>query len=172
MGWTSYRIDKNETIDQTMRREFTQSSQGGTRSAWDVIHSATVGAVWYAAIRRTDYDTSTPDGSTRERVTYYGAVCLTQRKTPKGSDRTEFFYKDMDESVMPYYFDCPARILDFLDTHAPVTEGNAQAWRARCRQRLAEKNQRNKERKHEQREARARFLAFMREHVQIINVKG
>jgi hypothetical protein len=171
MGWTSYRINKRETIDQTLRQEFTQSSQGGARSAWDVMHSATVGAVWYAAMRRTDYDTSTPDGSTRERVTYYGMVCLTERRTPKGSDRTEFAYKDMDESMLPFYFDCPARILDFLDTHAPVTEGNALAWRARCRQRLAEKNQRNKERKQAHQQARARLQAFIRDHVQIIHIK-
>ena len=172
MGWTSYTIDKRATIDQTLRQEFTQSSQGGTRAAFDVIHSATVGAVWYAAMRQTTYDTSTPDGSTRERVTYYGLVCLTQRRTPKGSDRTEFFYKDMDETALPFYFDCPARILDFLDTHAPVTEGNAQAWRAGCRRKLAEKNQRNKERKQAHQQARARLQAFIRDHVRIIHIGG
>lgn len=171
MGWTSYRINKSATIDQTLRQEFTQSGNN-TRPAWDVMQSATVGAVWYAAMRRTDYDTSTPDGSTRERVTYYGMVCLTERRTPRGSDRTEFAYKDMDETMLPFYYDCPARILDFLDTHAPATEGNAQAWRARCRQRLAEKNQRNKTRKQAHQEARARLQAFIRDHVKIIHIGG
>lgn len=165
MGWTSYTIDKRATIDQTLRQEFTQSTQGGTRSGWHVVESATVGSVWYAAIAHTTQDTSAPDGSTRERVTYYGLVCLTQRKTPRGSNRTEFFYKDMDETALPFYFDCPARILDFLDTHAPVTEGNAQAWRAGCRQRLAEKNQRNKERKQELRRARTILQAFIHRHI-------
>lgn len=165
MGWTSYTIDKRATIDQTLRQEFTQSTQGGTRSGWHVAQSATVGSVWYAAIAHTTQDTSTPDGSTRERVTYYGLVCLTQRKTPRGSNRTEFFYKDMDETALPFYFDCPARILDFLDTHAPVTEGNAHAWREGCRRKLAEKNQRNKERKQELRRARTILQAFIHRHI-------
>lgn len=172
MGWTSYTIDKRQTIDQTLRQEFTQSTQGGNRSGWHVVESATVGGVWYAAIAHTTQDTSTPDGSSRERTTYYGLVCLTQRKTPRGSDRTEFSYKEMDETALPYYYDCPARILDFLDKHSPNPQGNALAWRTACRQRLAEKNERNKARKQAHQQARARLQAFIRDHVKIVHIGG
>ena len=49
-------------------------------------------------------------------------------------------YKLMDESMNPYYYDCPAKILDML-TPAPeawppqLAEWSA-TWRARCRERL------------------------------------
>ena len=172
MGWTSFTIDKRQTIDQTLRRELSQDDRQGTRPKWEVIDSATVGAVWYAVFCRTTYDTDTPDGSTKATRKYFGTVVLTQRKTPKGSDCTEFFYKDMDEGMLPYYFDCPARLLDLLDKHDPNPEGNALAWRTRCRQRLAEKNQRNKERKQAQQQARARLQAFIRDHVQFIHIKA
>jgi len=40
-----------------------------------------------------------------------------------------FSYKDMDETMMPYYFDCPERILKLL---TPTTNENSIEWRKRC----------------------------------------
>lgn len=39
-------------------------------------------------------------------------------------------YKDMDETVEPYYYDCPNNILDLLTE--PLND-NATKWRAECR---------------------------------------
>jgi hypothetical protein len=44
-------------------------------------------------------------------------------------------YKDMDESVGPYYYDCPLKYLDMVGE--PV--GNAAEWRAKVRERHQKK---------------------------------
>lgn len=51
-------------------------------------------------------------------------------------DYWNFGYKDMDESMGPVYYNCPARILDLLTE--PVNE-TAREWRQRCRERLKRK---------------------------------
>jgi hypothetical protein len=44
--------------------------------------------------------------------------------------REEFLYKDMDETMGPFYYKCPNRILDLLT----VTENvSAITWRRSCR---------------------------------------
>lgn len=166
MGWTSYTIEKGAKTDEVLRREFTQSTNGGTRAGFEVIDSATVGSVWYAVMKYTDHDTSTTDGTTRAREVYYGLVCLTERKTPRGSRQTEFSFKDMDEAMMPFYFDCPPRLLDLLDKHAPNPEGSAAKWRERCRARQAQKNQTRREID----QAKKQLRAFLQQHLQIIRI--
>jgi hypothetical protein len=46
----------------------------------------------------------------------------------------EFMYKDMDESMMPYYFNCPIRILDKL---SPTENKYATQWREKCRKEVS-----------------------------------
>jgi len=59
-----------------------------------------------------------------------GIVCLVfmLRNT-----KTEIGYKDMDESMYPYYFDCPKKILDML---TPTECDNSNKWRKECRRRI------------------------------------
>lgn len=169
MGWTSFHINTTATTDQVLRREFSQDSQNGTRPAWDVIESATVGAQWYAIICRTDYDTSTPDGSTAERRTYYGLICLTERRnTNKRQGMTEFFYKDMDESMGPHACAMPARMLARLEQLAPNAQGYAASWRESVKQHHARKAAKAKAK----REARAQLARFISDHFQVIHVRG
>jgi hypothetical protein len=67
---------------------------------------------------------SGPEGETRKWL----AVYLLQRS--QGS----WGYKDMDESMGPYYYDCPVSYLDAADE--PVSD-TARDWRNECRSRAA-----------------------------------
>jgi hypothetical protein len=168
MGWTSFKINTTATTDEILRREMTQDDQQGARDGWAVMQSATVGAQWFAIMRRTYHDTSTPDGSTAQRVTYYGLICLTQRRTIKGTGQTEFFYKDMDESCGPYAYAMPVRMLNELERLAPSPEGYAAKWREGVRMHHARKAAKAKAK----REARAKLARFISDHFQIIHVTG
>jgi len=48
-------------------------------------------------------------------------------------DNGNWNHRDMGEDSGPYYWDCPARILDQL---SPTDNGYALEWRKRCRDRL------------------------------------
>lgn len=54
----------------------------------------------------------------------FGLVVLIEMKDG------EFGWKDMDETMGPYYHNCPARILDKL---TPTDNAYAQLWRSNCR---------------------------------------
>ena len=122
MGWTSFLDNRELSTGQMCTREFSGTNEAGDR--WSVVDQSTRGSVWYA-VGRLDRVGQPP--------VFYGAVWLTSRK------RGEFAYKDMTECVGPYYWDCPARLLDQLDKLAPNPPGCALDWRARCRAKLAAK---------------------------------
>jgi hypothetical protein len=50
-------------------------------------------------------------------------------------DNGDWNHRDMEERSGPYYWDCPARILDKL---SPTDHEYALEWRKRCRDRLAQ----------------------------------
>lgn len=41
---------------------------------------------------------------------------------------TEFMYKDMDESMGPYYYDCPLKLMKLVEGYDPINN-NALEWR-------------------------------------------
>jgi len=145
MGWTTYNISKTTTTDQALRREL---SYAGTAGLWEVLDSATVGAVWYGIIKRTI------DGE----AVHFGMVCLTQRSNnyPR-SLYIEFGFKEMTEDCGPFYYDAPLRILDKLDELAPNPVPAAAAWRAQCRERRAAKAAKERQR----REMRAQLAKYI-----------
>jgi len=145
MGWTTYNISKTTTTDQALRREL---SYAGTAGLWEVLDSATVGAVWYGIIKRTI------DGE----ALHFGMVCLTQRRNeyPR-SQYIEFGFKEMSEDCGPFYHDAPLRILDKLDELAPNPAPAAAAWRAQCRERRAAKAAKERQR----REMRAQLAKYI-----------
>jgi hypothetical protein len=161
MGWTSFQIHKTDKTIDILRKELEQTDQGMTRPRFKLIEASMKGSTMYGIMELTTWDTSTPDGSTRERSTYFGIVCLTERKnTFPQSQYVDFYYKDMDESMQPFYFDCPARILDKLDKLAPATEpaSGAYKWRAACR-------------KHRERAAARNALKkFISQHITFVKV--
>lgn len=117
MGWTSYRAThyKNGKIDRkaecdsalTYTSEFTQQT---------VIKSSMKGTVYYGAVE------TIKDG----RRDVWCAVFLTSVENNR-----YFAYKDMDETMHPYYYDCPKGILDLL---TPTDYESANAWREKCRE--------------------------------------
>jgi hypothetical protein len=60
-------------------------------------------------------------------------VCLVNYNT-RDKEGYVFGYKDMDETMGPCQHDCPAAILDLL---TPIDSEWANAWRQKCRARLA-----------------------------------
>lgn len=127
MGWTSYHakhytrrgeIDRKSECDEV----FTENGENGK---WEVLKSSMHGSTYYAAVRRTR-----PSGESY----VFAAVCLT---SVDSSDYFDFSYKDMDESMGPYSYDCPLSILDLL---SPTENEYALAWRERCRSKAKSRN--------------------------------
>lgn len=121
MGWTSFH-DVGLSVGEICTREFTDTNPAGDR--WSVVDQSTRGSVWYA-IGRVDRVGQPP--------VFYGLVWLTSRRGG------QFAYKDMTEDMGPYYWDCPARLLDQLDKLAPTPGQSAIDWRAKCRAKIAAK---------------------------------
>jgi len=80
---------------------------------------------------------------------YYGAVKVTIKATGESyvmgfcamvdwrkNDAFNFGYKDMDETMGPYMFNCPNTILDLL-TDTPHDNESSREWRKACRERNA-----------------------------------
>lgn len=82
---------------------------------YELLDSATVGGVFYGAVRD-------PQGDVFAQVTLTKWV---------PSDWFNFGKKDMDESMGPNEARCPDRILDLL---TPTTSVWANEWRAKCRE--------------------------------------
>lgn len=106
MGWTfmGRPQDVRAELRELYQSQFTQ-----------VIDDAVIGRTYYCAV-----EVNKP-GKPRE---VYAGVAL---YSLKGG---EFGYKEMDESMGPYYFECPIRILDKL---TPPTSSYAAEWRNKCR---------------------------------------
>lgn len=108
MGWDYLTVARPANAKQFLDEEF---KEGLVASA---MHGKNE---YYAAYRSKNGDV-------------FGMVVILDRK--KG----EFGWKSMDESMGPYYNNCPAKILDLLT--APTNE-YALAWRNRCRANLTQK---------------------------------
>lgn len=121
MGWTSF-ADNGLSTGEICTREYECDNPGVVK--FSVVDQSTRGSVWYA-IGRIDRPNEPP--------VFYGLVWLTSRRGG------QFGYKDMDETCGPYYWDCPARLLDQLDKLAPNPGQSAIDWRAKCRAKLAAK---------------------------------
>lgn len=161
MGWTSFQIHKTTKTIDVLRRELEQDDQGKTRARFEILDGVMRGATFYGVMRVTNW--TSPDAPPA-RVMTYGVVVLTERKnTHPASQYVDFYYKDMDESMQPYSYDCPVRMLDLLDKLAPVTEpaSGAYKWRAACRQHHADKAESRRDRA----AARKALRTFINDHV-------
>lgn len=161
MGWTSFQINKTTKTIDVLRQELQQDDQGRTRARFEILDGVMRGATFYGVMRVTNW--TSPDAPPA-RVMTYGVVVLTERKnTYPDSQYVDFYYKDMDESMQPYYYDCPVRMLDLLDQLAPVTEpaSGAYKWRAACRAHQAKQNESRRARA----AARKALKQFINDHV-------
>lgn len=129
MGWLSMTLHgmaphatpKTYLDDQMTYRPDPEKGRGdGLR----VLKSAVRSGAYYAACQSY--------GAEGEGAPF-AMICLV-RWNPRAKDGFVVGYKDMAETAGPYYFDCPASILDLL---GPPINDHAAQWRAKCRQRLA-----------------------------------
>ena len=161
MGWTSFQIHKTTKTIDVLRRELEQDDQGKTRARFEILDGVMRGATFYGVMRVTNW--TSPDAPPA-RVMTYGVVVLTERKnTYPASQYIDFYYKHMDESMHPFYYDCPIRLLDLLDKLAPATEpaSGAYKWRAACRAHQAKQNESRRARA----AARKALRTFINDHV-------
>ena len=115
MGWTWYSATewKGNKIDRKAEcdKYFTY-----TNSPYEVLKSSMVGTTYYAAIKKGDI--------------VFAAIFLTS------TNGWDFGYKDMDETMLPFYFDCPFSILNLL---TETDNEWANRWRQRCKDKAAMK---------------------------------
>lgn len=142
MGWThcfdgirkpNGEIDRRRECDKL----FTwaeRDERWNVRRGCRVLKSSMVGSVYYAAVERYNNYTGFRDVG--------AVVCLTCGRTRW--DGTAWGYKDMDETMGPYSYDCPAAILDML---SPTDNPTSNGWRQACREHAAEKAARRREAK-------------------------
>jgi hypothetical protein len=134
MGWTTcynathYKkdgsVDRRMECDDLLTYEV-KDANGVVTKRSHVVKSAMVGKVYYAAVQFDRTDGTPPE--------VWAAVFDT---CGKWKDGTIWGYKDMDETVGPYFYDCPESILNLL---TPTKYETAQAWRDKCREHLAQK---------------------------------
>ena len=134
MGWTSMHAThyKNGTVDR--KAECDYYWEGGLNSGhFEVIKSRMVGSTYYAAVKilkkyigkneKGEYQYSDIPPSEQET---FAVIFLTSTNM---KDYYNFSYKDMDETVGPYSYDCPKSILDVL---SPTDSEYAKKWRKKC----------------------------------------
>ena len=127
MGTTFYHATnyKNGKVDRKAECDKILEYVSETRQQ-RVLKSSMVGSTYYAAVE------TIREGS-RE---VWAAVFITY-----GQDRSDpyynFGYKDMEESMGPYYYDCPKGILDLL---TPTDNECANDWRRKCREKKEKKS--------------------------------
>lgn len=106
MGWTSYCVKGKIDRLAECRRQFGKYPEWAT-----ILKDAIVGDVYYAAMK-----------SARENE-IWALIVLTDARNG------EFAYKDMDETMGPFYYDCPNSILRLL---TPTKNERANNWRRIC----------------------------------------
>lgn len=142
MGWTSYHvdpmykngkpfIDRKAECDKLFRTDAVSLKGNKVVGKYELLKSAMVGSVHYAAVKKTMFATETEP----ERSKVFAAITLT---SVDNKDYYNFAYKDMDESMGPCESKCPKSILDLL---TPTEYAYAKEWRKRCYENLdAKKN--------------------------------
>lgn len=137
MGWTfPYGAYKATQLRDDLRRDL-----GG-------LLPAPIGKGRAASVLHGLVTPPTQRGLLRDALTNYGRhyyaafqpgdgtvtilVCLFERrKDPHSDDPASWGYKDMDESMGPYVYDCPLDILNLATDPAPC--GTAAEWREEVR---------------------------------------
>lgn len=160
MGWThcfdgirkpNGEIDRRRECDKIFTW-VSRDERWNVRCGCRVLKSAMVGSVYYAAVERYNNYTGFRDVG--------AAVCLTCGRTRW--DGTAWGYKDMDETMGPYYYDCPVSILNLL---SPTDNQTANEWREECRRHAAKARERR-------RAAKVGFHPFVPHGITVENRRG
>lgn len=142
MGWTSYhathykngKVDRKAECDAMFNCDAVALNESKKITGkYEVLKSSMVGSTYYAAVKKTIFATEEKP----EDIKVFAMVCLTSTDS---KDYYNFAYKDMDESVGPYKYDCPKGILDLL---TPTEYEYANEWRKQCYENLTKKKNPN-----------------------------
>lgn len=132
MGWTSFMDNRELSADAILKKDFNAIGQDGTK--WAIVDSATRGSEWYAILECT---------SVNQAPRYEGIVCIFKRS----KRYNEFSFKEISERCGPNAANAPKRLIDKLDTLAPIDPNDdgmgakwAREWRTRCRANASAKN--------------------------------
>lgn len=139
MGWTEYRASyfKSGKIDRKAECD-AYFLEGHNRGHFDVLKSVVIGSVYYAAIKDCMRYLGESDGKSVYESIEDGKIWCAILLT---SIRGDYFsYKYMDETVIPYYYDCPESILKLL---SDTNNENALKYRRLCREKKKEKKKRS-----------------------------
>lgn len=114
MGWTGITNNFNtrEEIKTFIDSEYTWQTEEYRN---EVIKSSLIGNTWYGAIKKTNKKT--------KEIEVWAGICLISIK------KKEFWYKNMDETVGPYKYECPINILNLL---TETKYEFAKQWRQNC----------------------------------------
>lgn len=130
MGWTfPHGATRRQVIDELTpaERKYGESMGNGV---FRTLRHCCRGNVLYAL-----HETVKGDGASNKWIGVY----LLQRDNRDGT----WGYKDMDETMHPYYYGCPVSYLDAADE--PMNE-SAAGWRAEVRRQAAERKAQNAKR--------------------------
>lgn len=130
MGWTSYHAEhyKKGKVDRKAECD-AYFLEGLSRGYFDVLKSAMVGNVYYAAvcqIARKDNETGELVSIPEAERTVFAVVFLT---SVDSKEYFNFAYKNIDETMGPSESKCPKSILKLL---SPTDSEWAMEWRKRC----------------------------------------
>lgn len=117
MGWTVlYRSNspKNYAEEKKVIQELFQPEE-----KFEIVQMSKNGSVWYVACRMKQV----------EGQPVFATIIKTSMKNG------EFGYKDMDETMHPYYYGAPLSLINKL---TPTDNARANEWRNKVRQRHAE----------------------------------
>jgi hypothetical protein len=116
MGWTgSQKFDSLPTKDW-LAKEFTNESD---THKWELTDVSMRGNTAYGIHKVQDKATG---------IILAEALIILTRK-----ENDWIYFKEMGETVHPYYYDAPKKLLDKLDALFPPFNDNAKAWRDACR---------------------------------------
>lgn len=128
MGWTSYHAThyKNGRVDRKAECD-AYFLEGLNKGHYEVLKSCLKGTVYYAAVRPLmKYEKGVYTQLSLEERVVFAAIFLT---SIDNNDYYNFSYKEMDESMGPYNYDCPDSILSLL---SPTDSKLANERRRKC----------------------------------------
>jgi hypothetical protein len=122
MGWSGMNPPSHGNKKQWLIDEFTSENQD---FRWSLTDLYIKGGQAYGIHHQEDRKTGI--------VMHEAIVFLLSFK------KDEWSYKEMGESVHPYYYNAPKALLDKIDSLFPPMNDNAKAWRESCRKHQAKK---------------------------------
>ena len=115
MGWTSSHRSSAQSVKDYLADEI---NQAGKTTSFKVLDIAIVKRnTAYLAVEKTDRDSGKSD--------VFAMVILIRY----GRDHFNITTKEMSEDMGPFYYDCPARVLDML---TPTNNTESRMWREKC----------------------------------------